>query len=269
MSVLSTLTLNGLALEDYGLTVTDLQGWLTIPKRTFPTLVLPGYQGQRRFSQGSRTEARTLPLAWLSQPASLKAGRDLLNSTILLLSGLLEIATVDDPSKVCYGVLVSADVTTFGVAMLAPGHDVAAQLICDDPLWYDATPQAVTVSAPDTPVVLPMGSAPVRRSIIRINGPLAAGVTLIAKDATGAEFQRMTLTPPSGVSVGANDYVDVDSDAYTITYVASGVASDARNWLGTNETFFRFDPLDTPALQYHVASGTAAGVVYLYRAFVS
>jgi hypothetical protein len=264
---LATFSINGVPIENYGLypTPDGSKGWLDIPARKFKTSPLVMRDGLRALSPASMSDARAIGLSLRLVASSFQNRRDALNSLFRALNGKLEIVTVEDPTKVCYGLLVSAP-TVFpyaagaGLATLASRSDVA--LVCYDPLWYDITPQATAISAVNTPVALTMGnaSARMRRLLIRISGAATSPVTLTLKNAAGDTLQAMTLA----LALTSAEYVDIDCDAFTITKYSGGVATDQITALTTTQDFFAVDPYDLPSLQIDKGSAMA----YYFRAYV-
>jgi hypothetical protein len=265
---LATFSINGVPIENYGLypTPDGSKGWLDIPVRTFKTSPLVMRDGLRPLSPASMSGARAIGLSLRLVASSFQNRRDTLNSLFRALNGKLEITTVEDATKVCYGYLVSAQ-TLFpyaagaGLATLASRSDVA--LMCYDPLWYDKTPQVVAINSVNTPTTLPMGnaSARMRRIQVQHNGVFTSPVTAILKNAAGDELQRMALS----VAATSAEYVTADCDAFTITKYSGGVATDSLSVLDTTQDFFAIDPQDNPTLQ--VDKGTA--IVTYYRAYVA
>jgi hypothetical protein len=265
---LATFSINGVPIENYGLypTPDGSKGWLDIPVRTFKTSPLVMRDGLRPLSPASMSGARAIGLSLRLVASSFQNRRDTLNSLFRALNGKLEIVSVEDPTKVCYGLLVSAP-TVFpyaagaGLATLASRSDVA--LLCYDPLWYDITPQPTAIGAVNTPVALTMGnaSARMRRLLIRISGVVTSPVTLTLKNAAGDALSTMTIA----VALTSAEYLDIDCDAFTITKYSGGVATDQLAALTTTQDFFAIDPYDLPTLQ--LDKGTA--MAYYYRAYVA
>lgn len=278
---LQTIQINGVPLENYGAVVTDMQDWLSVPQHVLPTMQLPLKPGLVPLTYGATVDVRLLTTELLIEGTSLTDARTKLSTLAQALRGELQIVTVDDPTKMCYGYLAAgltagsgtqpaAKVTTFGVPLLAVGLIVAPSFICYDPFWYDVTPQSLTIAAPNTAYTVPMGSERMRRTQITIAGPWAGAVAVVMKNGSGTELQRMTLTPPAGVTVATGDTVVIDNDAYTVTYTPSGgSATSALGWLGTNDTFLAFDPADSPTVTFAVGSGTATGSMQAWRTWAA
>lgn len=236
---IATVTLNGTPVENYGLQLSDLTGWLDVAPRDFAPVTAPVRPGQIPLSTGSSMQPRSLGLKFYVQPSSLKDRRDKLSALFAQLSGQLEISTIEDPTKVCYGYLTGAQTSSPFRPLLSPEVYSDVALTCFDPLWYDREPQMYGSPSSGTRVVLPIGSAPIRRLryIISGAGGVATNPVVILRSANGAERQRMTLT----VGIGTNDYVVIDCDAYTITKFTAGVPSAALSALASTESFFVID----------------------------
>jgi phage-related protein len=260
---IATFTLNGVPIEDYGLTVIAMQGWITIPERQFKTVELALRDGSRALSEASMTEPRVITLGTRLESSSLLDRRTKLNTLLRELRGKLEIASVEDPTKVCYGFIRAMPVTQFGsrpLAIVQVNPDV--ELVCHDPLWYDKEPVEVAIPAVNTPVVLPTGlaSARMRRLLIRANGAFTTPLTLILKH-NGGEIARMAIA----TATTSSEYLEIDCDAYTITKYSAGVGTDVTSTLDVTHDFFALDPLDGLTLQ--MDKGTAD--VEFHRAYAA
>lgn len=251
----TTLSINGTNLETYGLQVSKLSDWLTIPKRDLQLVPLPLYPGQRLIAANTVYEPRSLVVRCYIQPASLADRRVKLNALLQALNGAVTIATVEDTTKVLTGYFAEGPVTTPFRELLSPEVFLDVKLTCPDPLWYDAAAQTLTVAAAATDYTLPIGSAKSRKVVLTINGPVAASTAVILKNGSGTELQRMTLTG----ALASGDSLVVDCDAYTITKHPSGGGSvNALSWVGNAETFLAPDPADSPKIQFSVGTGSVS-----------
>lgn len=260
---IATYTLNGVPVEDYGLVVIRTDGALSLPRREYSLVQLPLRDGSKALSEASMSDPRVIALGLRIEPTTLADRRTKLNTLLRDLRGQIEVATVEDATKVCYGLIQEGPVSHFGgrpFAILPVQCDLS--VLCPDPLWYDATPVSVSINAVDTPVALPMGvgSARTRKLRIRLNGSFTSPITVILK-ANGAELARMTIAS----STTSSEYIEIDCDAFTITKYSSGVGTDVLSTLTVTHDFFALDPSD--GLTLEINKGTA--VAYLTRAYLS
>jgi hypothetical protein len=265
---INTLTLNSVPIENYGLYLNGLKDWLTIPKRNLKSVVLAMRDGSRVLSPASSTDARTIAASVTFYPSSLLNRRDLLNAFMRATAGRIEIATVEDPTKVCYGELVGGATSFVGAAAFAVlPLKTDLTFLCADPLWYDQTPQAIGIPTINTDITLPMGnaSARMRRLLVRVFGPVSSPLNLALKDGAGNTLAVNTIATVGALSASLTgaEYMDIDCDAFSITKYSGGVATDITSLLGTSQDFFALDPQDSPTLA--IDGGTA--VAYYYRAF--
>jgi len=259
---IATFTLNGIPVESLGVAVlASTSGWLDLSKRIYPTAAMPLRQGVQALSYSSMTDPRVWSLQSVVQATGFLDRRAKVNALYAALRGRIEVVSMEDPSKACYGVLTQAPTHFQGIGMVTPDIDVMAEITCHDPLWYDLTPQSVTIAAPNTPYVVPVGSEAMRRAIVTIQGPCTNPV-LIMKNNAGVELQRMTFT----LTLTSAQYLVIDMDAYTATLSDGTDEADA---MGVNDTYMAFDPADNPTIEIDVASGTAIGTLTCYRAFLA
>ncbi|HEY9466791.1 MAG TPA: hypothetical protein VIR54_27030 [Vicinamibacterales bacterium] len=234
---LTTVSLNGIAIEDLGLVLCGVDGWHDIPKRTYPTMQVPLIMGARAMASGSVVESRTLPLKFLVRPASFTNRQAQIDALVAQFPGTIEVATVDAPDRVSYGTLRGMTVTTKFAAFANADVTADCQIECDDPLWYDRTPVLTWIPS-GTRKWIVMGTGPARRMLIRVQGA-ATNPVVILRDQTGTEVQRMTLTgAPS-----STQWIEINCDAaasggYMITRQPDGEDVIQDDWLGASETFF-------------------------------
>jgi hypothetical protein len=198
----------------------------------------------------------------LFSPSSLQNRRDLVNAFFRAMAGRIEIATIEDPTKVCYGVLTTAPATFIGASPLAVLPTKAdLTFLCADPLWYDVTPQAAAIGAANVDVTLPLGnaSARMRRVLVRVSGAVSSPLNITLKNGAGDTLAVMTIS----VSLTSAEYLEIDCDLFTVTKYSGGVATDQTAQLGLAQDFFALDPQDAPTLR--IDQGTA--MAYYYRAF--
>lgn len=257
---LTSFSLNGVPIENYGLVAVDLGDWLSISQRQYPVAQQPYRPGVLPIGTASSIAPRTMTLGAYFGATSLSDRRVRLNTILKQMSGPLEIISAEDPLKVCYGFLTEAPITPEGLAFVNPGITAAFRITCFDPLWYDIDPQLVGAPAAGNWATLNFGTAPMRRIRFQIVG---AATNPVVKLRSGNLNTLATMT--FTVTLGANDYLDVDCDTYTITKYTAGVASNALSTLGSTETFFMHDTAESQPGNITCTSGSM--VLSYYRAY--
>lgn len=258
---ITTFSLDGTNLEDYGLVVTDARGWLSFPQRDLKMVGLAQRDGRKVLTTISPVAPRTLGLGFRLEPSSLSDRRTKLNALFKALRGRIEIKSVEDSTKSIFGYLQEAPVSTFGSRPLTlPQVKTDLQLVCPDPYWYDSSAQTLTLASAGVDYALSMGdsSAVTRRISVKINGTFTSPVTVVLKTSGGVEISRMTLA----LAKTSPAYVTIDCDAYTIVDSSS---VDQIATLTSTHDFFKFDP--STAGKMTVDKGDA--VVTYYRAYAA
>jgi hypothetical protein len=231
---LTTLALNGTPIEDLGLEISTLEGWHTIPERSYAKVALPLRRGNRVLTTGHTAAARTFAFRLAVTPSSVTDRSTRLDALAAQFAGLVAVTTADAPSRACYGLLqVMTVVGTGGPSFVLPEVYTDCTVICDDPLYYDLTAMITSITA-GTRGALPQGTGPVRRMVVAVEGPCTDPVVIL-RDQTGAEAQRMTF---SGGAVASDRSISIDCDAYTVSLEPDGTNLLQAGWLGASDTFF-------------------------------
>lgn len=258
---LTTLALNGVPIEDLGLSVVSASGIHDLPARTF-TAVQPalGY-GQRYLAIGTTVDPRQVTFR-LNLPATSNTNRQTLVSSLLAtFNGLVELSSADAPTLVAYGLVKSVAVASLGKLFVNTPVVGDLVFVSPDALWYDRDPQILNVPAATT-MPLPIANASVRRLSITVQGTTTNPIVVIVRDQTGAEIQRMTLTSPSG-NLGASNWAVIDCDRFTITK-SDGTDLFQAGWLGATESWFLLTPTPSPTTNYSIeCAQTALNVAYI------
>ncbi len=257
MSLPTTWAINGVPVERYGLYVSSVSGALDLPARTYQIARPVERDGGVVMSQASSTGERMIKFVWYLQPVSFLDRRNKLAALQQALRGRLEITTVEDPTKVCYGYFTVQPVTPAGRWLVQPEMLLAPTIVCYDPLWYDVTPQTAALPAVNTPVLMPVGTALTRRVTIQIHGAVSSPVTVTMLSLNGTTLATMTLA----LALTSGEYAEIqcDPDGPSILKYSGGTSTDSISALGATETFFRFDPTDQPMLK--IDKGTALVIV--------
>jgi len=248
-----SFTLNGTPLERIGLQLLDPEGWLTFPRRNFREVELVGRDGREILTPEAPTEPRMLRFGLFGRFASGIERRETLRRLFREYSGLIEIVAADDPTVSCRGVLQSAEAVVYPTPFRQAAGRVDAVVICHDPLWYAITPKVTTIGAVNVPVAVDLGasSALTRRLVVQVSGPFTSPLTIIQRNASGDELERMTIA----LSATSAEYIEIDCTAFSITKYAAGVGTDQTVALALNEDFFKVYPQDAPT--FAIDKGTA------------
>lgn len=221
---LPSLYINGQDIEALGMRIETCRGLRDIPAVSDPAITIPGRAGVMRTGAPSTVALRELVLTgniFNSDGASrthidLLAKLDVLRP--LFASGLLELRTVDRPTRAYTCRAPLFEVTTIGPEFVATAASFRITLQVTDPFAYDTQMSGIGFAAAATEV--PLGTAP-SGGILRIMGP-ATDPEIKYRDLTGVvrhtlKFSRTLL---------ATDYEEIDLDLMTVHRVQSGVASN-------------------------------------------
>ncbi len=255
---ISTVAFNGTNVEALGLDPVDLGGFLSIPKRTYQTVTIPGRPGVRALSTGSTVEPRVLAFKFRVSPTSFADRTTKLDALAAYFNAPVSVTTADSATRAVVGLLEEMPVTPAAFRIYTHTNIHAdVRLVCHDPLYYDTSAVATNIPAA-TPTAISVGTGPVRRIAITIAA--CTNPVLILKNQSAVEVQRMTLT---GTIPGGSTLV-VDCDAFTIIQQAAG--TNRLSWLGATETFFHLR-LDNGITGYTLECAQAALTVAHYRSY--
>lgn len=254
---LTTVAINGVPIEDYGIGPIALEEWLAPPRPKYGEVSPVGRMGSIATVRGLTWEPRRLRLGVQTTNATattLAAGRLAVDAWHKALQGLLEVETIDAPGRVCYGVFEGGAVDTFGIKLLSPLLQSVGEIVCRDPRYFDRSPVSVSAAAA-TRVAIPVGSAPGVVKIIVYGAATNPTVTL--RDRNGATIAQMRFT----VTLGATESLVIDPRAtWPVTKMTAGVASDAFSTLNILDTLLTVDPLDEPTVE--TSTGTIQAVTW-------
>jgi len=251
------IRVNGVDLgTTYGWFPDGLPGWLDMPARTVAMTQLPSRYG----GLASRLEAgsRDLGLAGGIQAATPEA-RDALEVALeqLLFSGLIRIEITEGTIRRW----VEGYTRTFVPAPLNAGvpnfaSRIDAVITCPDPLWRATAMTGTAITAPNTRVTLPLGSA-ASDPVIHLMGP-STNVVFALRDGRG---EPIGVPLAFAVGLGTTEYLAIDMRRVRIDRVTAGVAVNGRSLLAAGTFPFPLDPRRGP-LTAEVSGGTAQ---ILYR----
>lgn len=247
---LTTVAVNGVTIEEMGLSALNLDEWLAPAKLRYGSVEPVGRIGTVATVRGSSWEPRELLLSVGTPDGETPAqARARIAAWYKALQGLLEIEVIDAPGRVCYGLFEGAKAAPFGTKLAVSTVEVVGRIVCRNPLWYDRNPDLVSAAA-GVRVPVPVGSAPgiVKAAIIGA----ATDPTLTIRRRTGEVLLQLPFT----VTLGATEMLEIDERAtWPVTKWTAGVASDALATLATTATpVLPIDPTDGTTME--VDSGT-------------
>lgn len=239
----------------YGWFPDGLPGWLDVPARTLALTQLPARYG----GLASRLEAGSRDLGLLGGiQAATPEARDALEVGLeqLLYSGLIRIEITEGTiSRWVEGYTRTFVPTPFNPGVPNFASRVEAVITCPDPLWRATAMTGIAITAPNTRVTLPLGSA-ASDPVIHLIGP-STNVVFTLRDGRGEP-----IGVPMAFAVGlGTEYLAVDMRRVRIDRVTAGVAVNGRSLLAAGTYPFPLDPRRGP-ITAEVSSGTAQ---ILYR----
>ncbi len=253
----TVLYLNNYDTSRLGLVVTRYEGQEGMPSRDAITAPLLGRVGRVVLDGRPTVGVRTLLLPGVIsgdtvaiRQANFRALKERLGR------GLLEVRFIDQPLVMYQARLTRCtEAPGDGGQAIEPTLRLTIELECQDAYAYETSRQLVALTT--TPVRLPLGDAP-SPLVIRIFGA-ATDPVLTLRHANGRVLQTMGLT----VTLGANDYVEINSDLGTIVRSVAGVQSEGLSLL-TSGDFLVADPGDGdgtlnggPTLELSTGTGDA------------
>lgn len=186
----------------------------------------------------------------------------------LLGTGLLMVQVDDDatPKRVIDAYL-DGDPVFERVAhpMLGVKSNVTVPLLCPDGDWRAVAGSAVAMPTANTRYAIPLGTAP-SAPVVRVMGS-ATGPQVIIRSTSGSVVVQVTF---STLTLGANDWLDIDCQRGTIEKVVSGTRSSAIGTLNAADAPhfpFNLDPAwgDYTNSQWPTAEvSTTGGAEILY-----
>ena len=190
---LHSIALNGLSVEDdLGLYVSAISGFHDFPGRTYQSVTTPLEGGSRPLSIASTVDARKPTVTFLLLASSFTDRQARIDALAGLVNGQVELSLIDAPSRVMYGYMSGATVSSPYKLFVTPEVDAALTFTAFDPLWYERNPTLTNIAA-GTAASLPLGTGVVSRITITALGPSTGPRIYILRDQTGAEVQRMTV----------------------------------------------------------------------------
>ncbi len=245
---LATVAANGLALEDLGIRVLNLDEFLSAPQVTFPSVSIIDRMGQDDSVRGVVYSPKMLQLGIKADGGAIVTSRTMLGAWYMFAQGKLELEIVDAPGRVMYGILQKSTGSVFGVTLDVSGtnYETAGEILCSTPFWFDRVPHSIGGTAGQR-VVVPCGSAPGRIRVY-LAGPYTTP-TFTLRDRSGNILYTLPLTD---TAADGTIYLDLDfHNQYADRYVNSvrSALNNAYGLFDPNHTFFGVDPLDGATLE--------------------
>jgi phage-related protein len=170
-------------------------------------------------------------------------------------SGVVELRMSPWPDRVYRGKLTRADIRFTAPQAASRIASGTIQFRCQDPYAYDRRGVVVNVAATSTRYAAPLGTAP-SAPIVRFHGS-ATNPAIRVRRADGTVAGELGLT----VTLGTNDWLEVDMGRQTLTRSTDGVVTDAIATALSGD-FFALDPawgdpMNAVYPTLEVTSGTA------------
>jgi phage-related protein len=230
---------------------TVINATYTTPPLSYPARDIYGRAGQARTGSLAKVGTRTLNVTATVRGSTVTAMEANLDALRALFMAEADVRFETTPDRAVRCVLANMALTPInGPQFLNTACIVALSLTAYDPYAYGVYLSAAALTP--VPVPVSLGSAP-STPLLRINGATDPVVTV--RDAAGNMKQTLGLV----ITLGANDYIEVDCDAMTITKSVAGTRTDALSTLDSGD-FLVLDPADNPTIEVDNGGGEA-----LYR----
>lgn len=263
----ATVYFNEVDLPALGIYPTIEPNWRDAPKRSFPTVGIPGRHGAV-VAADPTVEPRQLTIPFAIRPATASTATRLAAERQLMAAaarGLVQITFDDDvnPPVAIDGLYVDATIKPVGHPIQGPVANASVTFLCPDPTWRDVTATVATFNA--TPQAIVVGTSP-GGGIIRLAAPSwsADVVDPVLSYYAASRALRGSVTFQTTLTAGTK-YLELDLDRWTATLYASGVASNAVPLITAGD-LFAIDPGDAdpltgsyPLLGVTATSGTPSG----------
>lgn len=267
------LYLDDIDVADYGAVLSEeTRGHASSPSLSDVAVPVGEWPGIRWSGEPTVTTQRTLTVGLnvsATSNANLVAALDKLKA--LATDGTKRLRFADRTDQEYRGASCREFRVTPRGALFGVGANVSLDFSLDDPARHRVNPDGYALSAARTPC--PTGTAP-SRLVLLLHGGGASLTNPVAtlRNAAGKPVQTMGFT----VSLGANDFLRIDSERATITKVASGTASDglaAGYWTSGDFLLLRptdgwFEAAAWPSIALSASSGTPAGFVTYTRRYL-
>lgn len=262
-----SVTINGLTLASLGLAARELSGWLDGPDRQRATVGIPNTLGVLS-ANVSTTPPRQIRLLANMNLTTLSSRATQLATLQDALSGLLTLRFDDTPGRVVHaiaGPITAASMApSIGMTTGASSLVVAIPFLALDVASYDDNPRVIAVQT--TPTEIALGTLP-SPGVLQLSGAWTSATTRVItyRGVNGIAYGTMTLT--AAVTLGADEYVELDLGRQYITKVGNtGTRADAYAWLTAGDWFVP-EPADAyrGAPKWSTLEVSAGVCLFLYR----
>lgn len=260
------LTFNGRSPASLSLAVVSVSDWLDGPTVQRSATDLPDVLGvapaavvtgaTREIQIGVRIKAPTL------------AGREaLLAAYYDATTGQIPLVWDDHPTRAVRVVATNRTVRGVAerVAHIVPALIVTTTFVAYDPVAYDIEPRVIGLSA--TPAPIEVGTLPAP-GVVFLTGALSALATrtLTYRSFNGISYGSLSITPPSGESLGANDVLEVNLLRRTLIKLSGGVRTSVYHWKSGGRWFAPQNAdCDRPRSQWPTLAVDSGAGSYVYR----
>lgn len=263
---MTALYLNNFDVGQLGLKLQRLEGLGDASTARLTTAAAAGRSAQVVLASRATQQPRTITATLVCRPRSLAGVEDAVHKLYAIVgAGLIEIREGRDPEKVSYGLLEGAIDYAFDPQYVDgdPVSRITLRFTCHDPIRYSRSAWLIGFGA--APGNIPCGTAPCG-PLLRIYGQPTSPFTITYRSMDGTARQVMGFT----LTLGANDFLEIDCDAQTVVKNVAGSVSNAIDtWTTNTDGFIVLDPADADwsyAID-HVDAGRAWPMLELSSGF--
>lgn len=232
-----TMWINGWDVIRAGLIVENVEGWLDGPSVLERVTQLPTRLGAIPLPREAETSPRNVTVNGLLKGTSLTDCRNKIHELRgRLFGGAIEVSFADHPDRIILARCSEHQVVITAPQFALPASRVTIRLLCPDPLAYELLGDAVGFNS--LRAACPLGTA-VSYPVIRIAGAVTNPV-LSYRDFRGDVRQTMGFT----VTLGATEYLEIDTEMATVTRYTAGVAADGIALWTSGDFLTGLDPQD-------------------------
>ena len=260
------ISFNGISSASLSYNLTDLSGWMDGPAFSRATASPLGLMAQVPGAYGT-TAARQINMRGRLQCNSLADRKTKLSALTDATANKVELIFDDKLGQYVYARRMNLVVTE-----RAPqGHltlfdvFVSMNFLAEDPVSYDIEPRVVSFTS--TPAAIEVGTLP-SAGVLYITGSLSTLTSRVItyRSINGIVYGTLTLTPPSGESLGANDFVVLSlAHPGTIYKVSAGVIDDVYDWKSAGSWFMPMpEDCDRTQSAYPTLEIDSGAATYVY-----
>lgn len=220
-----TIIINGKSLESFSFYPARADGFLSGQNVKYSEVQVPGTAGVAVVNPAGQLEPRVLQIDGrvdVNTPGELFPAIQALLSHLFF--GPLEVSTAHDFNLVYYARVEDQPIVAYEPQMLSTDASLSLRLRCADPLVYERSARVIGFGA--TPVPIPVGTG-WTSGVVRITN--ATNPILRVRRGNGVLVQEIPLT----ITLGAADFVTIDSPGRLVQKTVAGVTTSALSTLGT------------------------------------